>query len=100
MNSKTLGADYVFAWPGAELGVMGAAQAVGIIRRREIAAAEDQARHRSRLAASYAAEHLSVERAGADGFVDEVITPESTRARIAFSFDTLAGEESGASAAA
>ena len=50
MNSKALGADYVFAWPGVEVGVMGAEQAVGILNRREIAAAEDPAAHRRRLA--------------------------------------------------
>ena len=41
MNSKDLGADLVFAWPDAEIGVMGAQPAVGIIHRRELAAAED-----------------------------------------------------------
>ena len=45
MNSKALGADYVFAWPEVELGVMGAEQAVGILNRREIAAAEDPMAH-------------------------------------------------------
>ena len=44
MNSKALGADYVFAWPGVELGVMGAQQAVGILNRREIAAARGPGR--------------------------------------------------------
>ena len=44
MNSKDLGADYVFAWPQAEIGVMGAKPAVGIIHRRELAAAEDPER--------------------------------------------------------
>ena len=39
MNSKDLGADYVFAWPGAEIGVMGARPAVGVIHRRELAVA-------------------------------------------------------------
>ena len=39
MNSKDLGADYVFAWPQAEIGVMAAASAVGLIHRRELAAA-------------------------------------------------------------
>ena len=40
MNSRDLGADYVFAWPRATLGVMGAKQAVGIVNRRDIAAAD------------------------------------------------------------
>jgi acetyl-CoA carboxylase carboxyltransferase component len=91
MNSKALGADYVFAWPEVEVGVMGADQAVGILNRREIAAAEDPGAHRRRLAGSYSAEHLQVEGASADGFVDEVIAPEATRQRVASSFEALAG---------
>jgi len=91
MNSKALGADYVFAWPGAEVGVMGAEQAVGILGRREIAAAEDPATHRRRLAAAYSSEHLQVEGASADGFVDEVIAPDGTRARVASCLEALAG---------
>jgi acetyl-CoA carboxylase carboxyltransferase component len=90
MNSKALGADYVFAWPQAELGVMGAEQAVGILDRREIAAAGDPAAHRRRLARAYAETHLHVDGAGADGFIDEVITPDSTRARIASCLASLA----------
>jgi acetyl-CoA carboxylase carboxyltransferase component len=93
MNSKALGADYVFAWPGAELGVMGAEQAVGILDRREIAAAEDPQAHRRRLAGAYASEQLHVERAAADGFVDEVIEPAQTRARVASCLQALAGVE-------
>ena len=91
MNSKALGADYVFAWPDAEVGVMGAEQAVGILSRREIAAAEDPGAHRRRLAGSYAAEHLHVQGASADGFVDEVIPPDSTRRRVASCLEALAG---------
>ena len=41
MNARDLGADYTFAWPQAQIGVMGAKQAVGIVRRREIAASPD-----------------------------------------------------------
>jgi acetyl-CoA carboxylase carboxyltransferase component len=91
MNSKALGADYVFAWPGVELGVMGAEQAVGILHRREIAAAEDPGAHRRRLAGAYSSEHLQVEGASADGFVDEVIAPDSTRQRVASCMESLAG---------
>jgi acetyl-CoA carboxylase carboxyltransferase component len=95
MNSKALGADYVFAWPDAELGVMGAEQAVGILNRREIAAADDQPGAKRRLAASYGAEHLHVETAGADGHIDEVIAPEQTRERIASCFEALANVDRG-----
>jgi acetyl-CoA carboxylase carboxyltransferase component len=89
MNSKDLGADLVFAWPGAQLGVMGAEQAVGIVHRREIAAAEDAARERERLAELYAREHLGVRSASCDGFVDEVIAPHTTRERLAAALEVL-----------
>lgn len=89
MNSKALGADRVFAWSGAELGVMGAGQAVGILHRREIAAAADPPAARDVFAASYAAEHLHAAGASADGFVDEVIEPGQTRQRIAGAFELL-----------
>jgi acetyl-CoA carboxylase carboxyltransferase component len=91
MNSRTLGADYVFAWPDVEMGVMGAEQAVGVLSRRAIAAAPDPVAHRRQLAGSYAAEHLGVEQAGAGGFVDEVIAPSSTRRRVASCLAALDG---------
>jgi acetyl-CoA carboxylase carboxyltransferase component len=95
MNSKDLGADLVFAWPSAQLGVMGAEQAVGIVHRREIAGAEDPVAARSALAASYAEEHLLPHTASADGYVDEVIPPSQTRERIASALTTLAAAPRG-----
>ncbi|HEX4033501.1 MAG TPA: acyl-CoA carboxylase subunit beta [Solirubrobacteraceae bacterium] len=89
MNSKELGADFVFAWPSAQLGVMGAPQAVEIIHRREIEAAEDPTSARDALASSYAAEHLHPGAATAEGYVDEVIAPGETRARLATALETL-----------
>jgi acetyl-CoA carboxylase carboxyltransferase component len=89
MNARGLGADAVFAWPGAQLGVMGAPQAVGITHRREIAAAPEPDAARARLAAAYAAEHLGAERAAADGHVDAVVAPSDTRARVAGTFALL-----------
>jgi acetyl-CoA carboxylase carboxyltransferase component len=83
MNSLDLGADLALAWPQAELGIMGAAQAVGIVHRRELAAAEDPDAIRDALAGAYAAEHLTADAAAADGVVDEVIAPADTRARVA-----------------
>jgi len=93
MNCKALGADCVFAWPDAQLGVMGAEQAVGVLSRREIAAAPDPAAHRRRLASAYADEHLHAQAACADGFVDEVIDPHDTRSRVAACLEALAGVE-------
>jgi acetyl-CoA carboxylase carboxyltransferase component len=91
MNSRDLGADYVFAWPQAQLGVMGAKQAVGIVSRREIAAADDPAAHRETLAEAYAGEHLSADVAAAEGHVDEVIQPADTRRRLVEALSTLDG---------
>ncbi len=82
MNAKELGADMVFAWPRAEIGVMGAQQAVGIVSKRAIDAADDPAKERARLGREYAAEHLTATAAVADGHVDEIIPPSETRERI------------------
>ncbi|MDO8189482.1 carboxyl transferase domain-containing protein [Conexibacter sp. JD483] len=89
MNSKDLGADLAFAWPNAELGVMGAQPAVGVLHRRELAAAEDPVALRAELAAAYAEEHLGAEIAAQAGFVDEVIEPHTTRRRLAWAFDAI-----------
>jgi acetyl-CoA carboxylase carboxyltransferase component len=83
MNSKDLGADLTLAWPEAEIGIMGAKQAVGIIHRRELAEAPDPDAARERFADAYADEHLSASTAAREGFVDELIQPVETRARVA-----------------
>ena len=89
MNSKDLGADLYLAWSRAELGIMGAEQAVSIAHRRALAAADDPDRERSRLADAYAVEHLSAQAAARVGAVDEVIRPPETRARLAWALTTL-----------
>jgi acetyl-CoA carboxylase carboxyltransferase component len=88
MNSKDLGADHVFAWPSAEIGIMAARQAVGIVNRRELEA-DGAGALRAELAAAYASAHLGADAAAADGFVDEVIEPGETRARLAFALSVL-----------
>jgi acetyl-CoA carboxylase carboxyltransferase component len=89
MNSKQLGADYVLAWPTAEIGVMAARQAVEIIHRREIADAADRETATVELADRYAAEQLSLRAALSEGFVDEVIAPEQTRRSVIAAFASL-----------
>ncbi|MCW2953166.1 MAG: carboxyl transferase [Conexibacter sp.] len=89
MNSKDLGADLVMAWDGAQIGVMGAQPAVGIIHRRELAAATDPVAERDALAAAYAEEHLGAKVAAAGGFIDEVIEPHETRRRLVWAFGAL-----------
>jgi acetyl-CoA carboxylase carboxyltransferase component len=91
MNSRDLGADLVLAWPEAELGIMSARAAVGIVHRRELHVAGDPDAERERLAAAYARDHLRAESAAAEGFVDEIIEPVQTRERLAAALEAFAG---------
>ena len=68
---------------------MAAKQAVGIIARRDIAAADDPAAARDALADEYAEEHLNASLAAREGFIDEVIEPRETRDRIAWAISSL-----------
>ncbi len=90
MNSRDLGADLVLAWPDAELGIMSARVAVGIVNRRELRVAGDPEGERDRLADAYAREHLGAETAAAEGFVDEIIEPSETRDRLAWALEAFA----------
>ncbi|MBA2765563.1 MAG: methylmalonyl-CoA carboxyltransferase, partial [Solirubrobacterales bacterium] len=89
MNAKELGADLVFAWPSAQLGVMGPKQAVGIVHRKSIAEADDPAQACGRLAREYAEQHLAAAAAMRAGHVDEVIPPSHTRDRLAGALNAL-----------
>ena len=89
MNSKDLGADLAFAWPGAEIGIMSAQQAVGVVHRRRLAAVDGDGRIKADLAAAYAEDHLTAAAAAASGFVDEVIAPADTRRRLAWALASL-----------
>jgi propionyl-CoA carboxylase beta chain len=86
MNSKSLGADAVFSWPGAEIAVMGAEGAVDIIYRRELAADPDQ---RPQLLSRYRAEAMDPSVPAERLSVDEVIDPTQTRARVAATLRAL-----------
>jgi acetyl-CoA carboxylase carboxyltransferase component len=93
MNSRDLGADLALAWPGAEIGVVGARQAVGIVNRRTIEAAADPEAERLRLADAYAEEHMRADIAAATGHVDEVIEPALTRERLIWALAMLGEPE-------
>ncbi len=95
MNSRDLGADLVLAWPDAELGIMGARAAVGIVNRRELRAAVDPEAERDRLADAYAEQHLRAESAAAEGFVDEIVEPAETRDRLVWALRSFGGEVGG-----
>ena len=88
MNSRALGATAVFAWPDAEIAVMGAEAAVGILHRKTLAAAADHERDalKSRLVAEHAIIAGGVDRAMEIGVLDEVISPRWTRRRLAEAF--------------
>ncbi|HEY2769148.1 MAG TPA: carboxyl transferase domain-containing protein [Solirubrobacteraceae bacterium] len=90
MNSRDLGADLVLAWPEAELGIMSARAAVGIVHRRQLRVAEDPDAERDRLADAYGEEHLRADAAAAAGFVDEIVAPADTRDRLAWALRALA----------
>jgi propionyl-CoA carboxylase beta chain len=93
MDSKTMGNDLCLAWPTAEIAVMGAAGAVEILHRRElaeIADGTDRATRRAALEHDYADRMLSPLPAAERGFVDAVIAPADTRRSVADALEALA----------
>ena len=89
MNSKHIGADMNFAWPTAEIAVMGAKGAAEIIFRKEIASADDPAAKHAEKEAEYAELFAHPYNAAARGYVDEVIKPEVTREKLIRAFEML-----------
>ena len=89
MNSKGLGADVVFAWPIAEIAVMGASGAVAIIGRKAIEAAEDKEAKKEELVAEYNDKFMNPYVAASRGYVDEVILPEETKTKIVSALSSL-----------
>jgi propionyl-CoA carboxylase beta chain len=92
MNSKHLRADLNFAWPTAEIAVMGADGAVNVVFRRELQEAEDAAARRAELVEDYREAFANPYRAAALGYIDEVLRPRQTRARLVEAFDSLQGK--------
>ena len=82
MNSKSIGADLAFAWPSAELAVMGPQGAVEIIYRRELQQAADPASRREELVADYTERYANPYAAAERGYVDDVIDPADTRRKL------------------
>jgi acetyl-CoA/propionyl-CoA carboxylase carboxyl transferase subunit len=94
MNSRALGATKVFAWPDAEIAVMGAEAAVNILHKKRLRAAAEEEREslRAKLVREHEHRGAGISRAVELGAVDEVIDPASTRRRIAQAFaDAPAG---------
>ena len=82
MNSKSIGADLAFAWPSAEIAVMGAEGAVGVLYRREIAEAEDKAEARRARVTEFEEKFANPYVAAERGFIDEIIEPAQTRPKL------------------
>ena len=89
MNSRSVGADVAFAWPTAEIAVMGAQGAVNIIYRRELADAEHADDRRGELVSDYEQRFSNPYVAAERGLVDEVIEPRETRPRLVQSLEML-----------
>jgi propionyl-CoA carboxylase beta chain len=82
MSSKLMGADISLAWPSAEIAVMGPEGAANILYKKQIESAADPAEERARIVEEYRQKFLNPYTAAADGFVDDVIEPRETRARV------------------
>lgn len=92
MNSKGMGADVVFAWPIAQIAVMGAEGAVEILHKERIAEANDSASVRRQLTAEYEEHFMTPYIAAQRGIIDDVILPEETRKKLSESFFALKGK--------
>jgi acetyl-CoA carboxylase carboxyltransferase component len=82
MNSKQLRADVSFAWPTAEIAVMGAEGAVNVVFRKEIEKAADPEGRRGELIREYREKFSTPYAAAERGFIDDVIEPAETRPRL------------------
>ncbi|NLW71868.1 MAG: acyl-CoA carboxylase subunit beta [Chloroflexi bacterium] len=82
LSSKYIGTDITYAWPSAEIAVMGAEGAANILYRKQITQAEDQDAERARLEEEYREKHLNPYAAARAGFIDEVIEPAETRQKL------------------
>ena len=92
MSSKHIRADLNFAWPSAELAVMGPEGAVNIIFRKELAQAEDPEQRRAELVAEYRAKFANPYVAASRGYLDDVIEPRYTRQRLINGLEMLANK--------
>ncbi|MEL7646053.1 MAG: acyl-CoA carboxylase subunit beta [Anaerolineaceae bacterium] len=92
MSSKYLGTDITYAWPSAEIAVMGAEGAANILHRKKIADAEDPAAERARLEEEYRQKYLNPYAAARAGYIDEVIEPAQTRQKLIEALELLANK--------
>ncbi|MPY92443.1 MAG: methylmalonyl-CoA carboxyltransferase [Acidimicrobiia bacterium] len=89
MDSKSIGSDLCYAWPSAELAVMGPQGAVEIINRREIADASDPVARKAELVDEYTERFANPYIAAERGYIDDVIDPAETRQKVVAGFELL-----------
>ena len=89
MDSKSVGSDLCYAWPSAELAVMGPQGAVEILNRRELAAAPDTESLRRELVEEYTEKYANPYIAAERGYIDDVIDPSETRRKVVAGFEVL-----------
>jgi acetyl-CoA carboxylase carboxyltransferase component len=94
MSSKHIHSDMTFAWPNAEIAVMGAAGAVSILYRKELAEKENSTEERARLVAEFRDKFANPYIAAAAGYVDDVIFPHETRPRLIAALELLRDKQS------
>jgi acetyl-CoA carboxylase carboxyltransferase component len=95
MSSKHLRGDVNYAWPGAEIAVMGPEGAVNVLHRKEIAASDNAEAKRAELVADYRERFANPYIAAGKGYIDAVILPQETRARIIESLAVLENKRAG-----
>jgi propionyl-CoA carboxylase beta chain len=89
MGSKHLRADLVYAWPTAEIAVMGADGAVNILFRKELKDAADPKAERARMVAEYREKFANPFNAAAGGYIDDIIIPAETRPKLIAALELL-----------
>ena len=93
MNSKSLGADYVFAWPIAEIAIMGAEGAVSILKKQELSESDEPEKLIEKYKKEYEETYYNPYYAASIGMIDEVILPDETRQRILQAIKTFKNKE-------
>jgi acetyl-CoA carboxylase carboxyltransferase component len=89
MSSKYLGTDVTYAWPSSEIAVLGAEGAVNILYKKQIDAAADPVLERKNLAQEYREKFHTPYQAASTGYVDDIIEPRETRAKVIAALSAL-----------
>ena len=89
MSSKYLGTDVTYAWPSSEIAVLGSEGAVNILFKKQIEAASDPAAERKKLAQEYREKFNNPYEAASTGYVDDIIEPRETRAKVIAALSAL-----------